>query len=102
MKFRYEVVDSALKAYKTRNEADKEGELPLHRPKEWRKDEREQEKGRKKTTGTSWAVIFLPATPNSQLQRKYQKEIKRQRFKIKVVEKAGIAIKRLFQRSDSC
>ena len=33
--FRYEVVDSALKAYKTRNE---EGERPLHQPKEWRKD----------------------------------------------------------------
>ena len=29
-KFRNEVVDSALKAYKTRNEADQEGERPLH------------------------------------------------------------------------
>jgi len=48
------------------------------------------------------AVIFVPATPNSQLQRKYQKEIKRQGFKIKVVEKASIAIKRLLQRSDPC
>ena len=95
------------KAYKTRNEADKEGELPLHRPKEWRKDEREQEKVRKKNDwykrGGNEAVIFVPATPNSQLlQRKYQKEIKRQGFKIKVVEKVGIAIKRLLQRSDPC
>jgi len=77
-KFRYEVVDSALKAYKTRNEADQEGERPLHRPKEWKKDEREQEKARKKNDwykrGRNEAVIFVPATPNSQLQRKYQKE----------------------------
>ena len=35
----------------------------------------------------------MPATPNSQLQRKYQKEIKRQGFKIKVVEKAGIELR---------
>ena len=41
-KFRYEFVDSALKVYKTRNEVDEEGERPLHRPKEWRKDERER------------------------------------------------------------
>ena len=77
-KFRYEVVDSALKAYKTRNEADQEGVQPLHRPKDWRKDEREQEKVRKKNDwykrGRNEAVIFVPATPNSQLQRKYQKE----------------------------
>ena len=81
-------------------------ERPLHRPKEWRKDEREQEKVSKKNDwykqGGKEAVIFVPATPNSQLQRKYQKEIKRQGFKIKVVEKAGIAIKRLLQRSDPC
>ena len=44
--------------------------------------------------------MFVPATPNSQLQKKYQKQIGRQGFKIKVVEKAGIAIKRLLQKSD--
>ena len=97
-KFRYEVVDSALKAYKTRNEADQEGERPLHRLKEWGKDEREQEKVRKKNDwykrGGNEAVIFVPATPNSQLlQSKHQKEIKQQGFKIKVVEKAGIEIR---------
>jgi len=37
-KFRYEVADSALKVHRTRKEADQEGEQPLHRPKEWRKD----------------------------------------------------------------
>ena len=42
----------------------------------------------------------MPATPKSQLQKECQKEIKRQGFKIKVVEKAGIAIKRLLQKSD--
>ena len=103
-KFRYEVVDSALKAYRARKKADQEGERPLHRPKEWRKEEREPEKIEKKHSwykrGGSESVMFVPATPNSQLQKKYQKEIERQGFKIKVVEKAGIAIKRLLQMSD--
>ena len=50
--------------------------------------------------GGNEAVIFVPATPNSQLQKKYETEIKRPGFKIKVVEKAGLAIKRLLQKSD--
>ena len=103
-KFRYEVVDSALKAYIEREKADQEGERPLHRPKEWRKEEREQEKIGKKCSwykrGGNEAVIFVPATPNSQLQKKYQTEIKQQGFKIKVVENAAIAIKRLLQKYD--
>ena len=65
----------------------------------------EQEKIGKKSSwykrGGDEAVIFVPATPNSQLQKKYQTEIKRQSFKIKVVKKAGVAIKRLLQKCDS-
>ena len=74
-KFRYEV-DSALKAYRARKKADQEGERPLHWPKKWRKEEREQEKIEKKYSwykrGGSGSVMFVPATPNSQLQKKYQ------------------------------
>ena len=82
-KFRYEVADAALKAYRERKKADQEGEKCS-----WYK------------RGGNEAVIFIPATPNSQLKKKYQKEIKQQGFKIKVVEKAGIAIKRLLQKCD--
>ena len=46
-KFRNEVVDSALKAYKARQEAEMKGERPMHRPKGWKKDE-QAEKSRKK------------------------------------------------------
>ena len=49
-KFKCEVVDSALKAYRARKKADQEGERPLHRPKKWRREEREQEKMRKKSS----------------------------------------------------
>ena len=78
-KFRYEVIDSALKAYRARKKADPEGERLLHRPKEWRKDEREQEKMGKKSScykrGGNEAVIFVLATPSSQLQKENRKEI---------------------------
>ena len=70
------------------------------------------EKGRTRT-GKDWKEIqFVQTrekrrsnlrasyTPNSQLQRKYQIEIQQQGFKNKVVEKAGMAIKRLLQKSD--
>ena len=102
-KFRNEVVDSALKAYKARQEAEMKGERPMHRPKGWKKDE-QAEKSRKKE---SWykkegndAVTFVPATPGSQLQRSYQKKIKDQGFKLKVIEKMGTTLKEILQRSD--
>jgi len=43
----------------------------------------------------------MPATPNSQLQKRYQREIYiAARLKVKVVEKAGVAIKRLLPESE--
>ena len=86
-KFRYEVVILALKAYETRKKGDQEGERPLHRLKEWKREERDQGKAKKRSNwyrkGGNEAVILVPATKNSQLQRRYQKEIKRQFATIK-------------------
>ena len=90
-KFRYEVVESAVKAYRARQEAELKGERPMHRLKGWRKDEREVEKSGKREDwykgGGHEAVIFVPATPGSQLKKEYQSEIRNQGYKIKVVEK---------------
>ena len=103
-KFRYEVVDSAVNAYRARQEAERKGERPVYRLKGWRKDEREAEKSRKREDwykkGGDEAVTFVPATPGSQLQKKYQREIKDQGFKIKVVEKTGTTLKEVLQKSD--
>ena len=43
-------------------------------------------------------LILRKQKYTEEIQRRYQKEIKRQSFKIKVVEKAGVAIKKLLQR----
>ena len=73
-KFRYEVVKSALKAYDDGVSADESGIRPLYRPKEWKTKERANEKQRKKNnwykTRGDDAVIFIPATPKSELQRR--------------------------------
>ena len=105
-KFRYEVVASALNAYRIRKEADESGERPMYRTKGWNKEERTKEKIRKKKNwyakGGNESVIFVPATPRSQLRREYQQEIRNLGFNIKVVEKAGNTLKRILQRSDNC
>jgi len=45
-------------------------------------------------------VIFVPATPGSQLKHCYMKEIKETRFKIRVVEQSGTTLKSMLQKSD--
>ena len=51
-------------------------------------------------TGGYESVIFVPTTPESELKRKYSKEISRNGFKIRVVELAGTSLKRLLQKSN--
>ena len=45
-------------------------------------------------------MIFIPATPKSELQRRYTEEITASGPKIKVIEQTGISLKRLLQRSN--
>ena len=103
-KFRYEVVKSTLKAYDNRVSVYECGIRPLYRPKEWKTKKRASEKQRKKNhwykTRGDTAVIFIPATPKSELQRRYTREIKASGLKIKVLKQTGISLKRLRQRSN--
>ncbi|KAL9976409.1 hypothetical protein ACROYT_G013708 [Oculina patagonica] len=93
-----------LKAYRARQEAELKGERPIHRPKGWRRNKRETEKSKKKEDwykkGGNEAVIFVPATPGSRLQKEYQREIRDQGYRIKVVEKTGTTLKAVLQKSD--
>ena len=103
-KFRYEVIDSALKAYRAMEEAERRGERPMYRPNGWNREEREQERVRKKVNwykkNGSESVIFVPATPELQLQKEYQRDVWSQRFNVRVVEKAGESLKKMLQRSN--
>ena len=103
-KFRAEIMNSALKAYDKLREAERLGNRPLYRHKTWNTLAREQERKTKKQNwykrGGNKSVMFIPYTPNSELKNLYNQEIKRAELPIKIVEKAGVSLKRILQKSD--
>ena len=103
-KFRTEVVKSALNVYKHILRLDACGEKPMHRTRTWRKIERVREKRKKREgwyrKGGYDSVIFVPATPGSELKRRYEKEVDEAGMKIRVTEQSGIPLKRHLQRSN--
>ena len=103
-RFRYDVVKSALNAYRKLCEKDQQGERPMYRQKDWRRLEREKEKREKKRTwykkGGYDSVVFVPGTPRSELRKILEEDVKNSGIKIKVVETSGSSMKKLLQRSD--
>ena len=103
-KFRAEVVESALKAYDIILTQVREGVRPLYRPYEWNREERDREKREKRLgwykKGGYDSVIFVPSSPGSELQRRYQQEIDHQGIRIRAVECAGRTLKGALQRSN--
>jgi len=102
-KFRKEVTASAVKAYDTIRSKEQEGIQPMYRPKNWNVKERAAEKKRKKE---NWfrkngedTVIFVPATPHSELKKEFDKAIDKSELKIKVIERAGQNLKDRLQKS---
>ena len=79
-------------------------EHPLYRPYDWNRDERDKAKRNKVGSwylkGGYESVIFVPSTPDSILQQRYQSEVNRHGLRIRVVEKAGRSVKSMVQRSD--
>ena len=103
-KFRNEIVNSALKAYDEIHRKAALEERPLYRPYDWERDERDRAKQAKVLDwykrGGYESVIFVPSTPGSELQRKFQTEIDRHGLRIRAVEKAGRTVKSALQRSN--
>ena len=103
-KFRCEVLRSAIKAYKTIRHNDKIGLIPMYRTRQWKKEQREKEKRKKKTQwfkgNGAKSVVFVPATPNSKLKKLYEEAITKSKIPIKVVEKSGPTLKNKVQKSD--
>ena len=102
--FRHNVVKSAKKAFQAIEEKERLGIRPINRPKEWRRQERDEEKQQKKRAWYKEAgfdsVLFIPSTPQGKLKKMYQKEIMKSGFRIKVVEKTGATIKSQLQVSN--
>ena len=103
---RCQVVKSALHAYDVMLEKDRLGIEPLYRQREWKREERIREKRIKKREWfrgkdrSKEAVIFLPATPGSELKKRFSKVISEAQLGIAVVEVPGRSIKKRLQKSD--
>ncbi len=98
---RYHVIKSAYKAYEKIKEDDANGIRPMYRSKNWNTIERRKERKAKKTSwyGNFDSVIFVEATPDSELKKLFDKEIKQRRMKIKVVERTGTKMKNILQKN---
>ena len=103
-RFRHDVVQSALAAYKKIVELDKSGVRPLYRTKDWKRSERKKEKENKKRQwfrkGGYSSNIVVPATPGSELRRRLENDVRGSGVKIRIVERAEVNVKRVLQRSD--
>ena len=101
---RYDVYNSAKKTYERQAEKSKNGDVPLYRPKTWKRIERKKEKIEKKKkwykTSGDESVIYVPCTPNETLKKAYEEEIRNSTFKIKVIEKSGTKLKDILHRKD--
>ena len=77
---------------------------PIHRPKDWHRLERIEQKERKVRswykTGGFDSVLFVPETPNANLKRMYEHTIQGSGLRIKVVERSGRTLKSELQRSN--
>ena len=102
--FRYTVAKSAINAYKTIRDREWNGVRPMHRPKEWRKAERIEEKEEKKKTwfkrGGFDSVLFIPTTPDGKLKKMYEEVIRRSGIRMRVVERTGRTLRSQLQTSN--
>ena len=94
-KFRFEVLEAAVRAYELKCEKADLGIEPLHRPRSYKREERRK---KKLMTPYIWcqpadAPLFVPATPGSVLQKRVQrvtdKHMERIGMSLKVIETAG-------------
>ena len=106
-KYRKNTLVKSLAIYDKMRRNDEQGEVPLNRPRQWRKSERTSKKQQKKKTWSSKggciAPIFVPATPQgelvTQLREIAEKETETQ-MKFRFVEYGGRTVKSKVQKSN--
>ena len=107
-KMRSDIIHGALSAYQCRLRQDREGTRPLYRSREYKRNEREQQKILKRET---WyqkgrqglkpeTVIFITATPESELANNINKKLKERDIPVKVAEKSGQKLCRLLMKTN--
>ena len=111
MKFRKEILSSALNGYNKILETDKSGDKPLYRTKEWRSSASWLEK-KKKRKSRCWlgetfkSCVFVPPTPDSELRNLMQRKEEvmrpggRESWAIKMIETAGKSLENCLVKTD--
>ena len=101
--FRLEVLKSAKHAFQKLKERERTGGQ-IHRERTHNRTKRKKDKEEKKknwfNTDKYESVLFVPATPNSELQQKMQESLKKTNVKIKVIERSGTKLVRMLQKND--
>ena len=101
--FWLEVLKSAKRAYGKLKEKESQGE-PIHRSRTMNRIERKkgkEEKRKKWYDATKYeAIMFVPATPGSELQKRMQEKVNESELKLKIVERSGAKLVRMVQRND--
>ena len=105
--YRKEIVRNAVAIYDHKLKQDRDGVMPLNRPRGFQKIPRRIDKKRKKQTwatrGGYIAPIIIPATPNSKLAKMMQAVCDEEAtpgMKFKIVERGGVTIERQLQKTN--
>ena len=76
----------------------------MYRPRNWKRKERRKEKLKKAKewykTGGNESVLFITATPESELKGLLQEVIEKSKIKLKVEEKSGKKMMRILQKNN--
>ena len=103
-KDRITIFQKANQKYNKIVDNDISGKCPMYRGKFWNRQVRDEEKSKKRNTwfakGGFETVLFVDATPRSELAKECRGILKEAELKIKVVEKSGKLLKRYLTRSD--
>ena len=97
------IVKEGRNRYKNVLKQVNDGVKPLYRSASLNKEERAIAK---KMKGKNWygsqfeSVLFVQSSPGELLKKEVQKVIDASGFKVRVVERAGVPLKSLLQRSD--
>ena len=105
--YRKRTLEQALRIYERIVKEEKEGVRPMHRPKDWKKEERRRAKSKKEknwaTKDGCVAPIIIPSTPNSELLMMLREVAQAEALpglKFKIVEKGGRKVRRTVQNSN--
>ena len=100
-KFRCSVLDQAMARFEGMVKAHMEGTHPMYRDSNWDRKARNEKKQKKKT---SWAeesdgIIFVQATPNGELARRFRQVVENysDSVKFRVEEKGGRSMQSMLQ-----